>query len=97
MARRDPRHGRAVPGRRVHDGRAAAAQRQGGRLAGRRRLVQVRAGQAESLAAERTRVAAALTCLSELELACEEAYCEAEAAQARLAELPRASPRPATP
>jgi len=42
---------------------------------------------AESLATERTRVAAALTCLSDLELACEEAYCEAEAAQTRLTEL----------
>jgi hypothetical protein len=41
---------------------------------------------AESLATERTRVAAALTRLSDLELACEEAYGEAEAAQARLAE-----------
>jgi hypothetical protein len=42
---------------------------------------------AESLATERMRVAAALTCLSRLELACEEAYCEAEAAQASLEEL----------
>jgi hypothetical protein len=46
----------------------------------------------ESLAAERTRVAAALTCLSELELACEEAYGAAEAAQARLAELTAREP-----
>ena len=46
----------------------------------------------ESLAAERTRVAAALTCLSELELACEEASCEAEAAQARLTELTAREP-----
>ena len=47
---------------------------------------------AESLATERMRVAAALTCLSGLELACEEAYCEAEAAQARLAELTAREP-----
>ena len=47
---------------------------------------------AESLATERMRVAAALTCLSGLELACEEAYCEAEEAQARLAELTAREP-----
>ena len=47
---------------------------------------------AESLAAERMRVAAALTCLSGLELACEEASCAAEAAQARLAELTAREP-----
>src|ERR1700722_18913322 len=47
---------------------------------------------AESLAAERMRVAAALTCLSELELACEEASCSAEAAQARLAALTAREP-----
>ena len=45
VARRGPRHGRAVPGRRVDDRGAAAAEGQGGRLAGRRHLVQVRAGQ----------------------------------------------------
>ena len=47
---------------------------------------------AETLAAERMRVAAALTCLSDLELACEEASCSAEAAQARLAELTAREP-----
>jgi hypothetical protein len=47
---------------------------------------------AESLAAERMRAAAALTCLSGLELACEEASCEAEAAQARLAKLTAREP-----
>jgi len=47
---------------------------------------------AESLATERMRVAAALTCLSDLELACEEAYCQAEAAQVRLAELTAREP-----
>ncbi|HEX9042955.1 MAG TPA: hypothetical protein VF838_18375 [Trebonia sp.] len=47
---------------------------------------------AESLATERTRVAAALTNLSRLELACEEASCSAEEAQARLAELTEREP-----
>jgi hypothetical protein len=47
---------------------------------------------AESLATERMRVAAALTCLSRLELACEEASCEAEGAQARLADLTAREP-----
>jgi hypothetical protein len=47
---------------------------------------------AETLAAERTRVAAALTGLSDLELACEEASCSAEAAQLRLAELAAREP-----
>ena len=39
---------------------------------------------AETLAAERTEVYAALTCLSSMELACEEASAKADAAQARL-------------
>ena len=47
---------------------------------------------AESLATERMRAAAALTCLSGLELACEEASCAAESAQARLAELTAREP-----
>jgi hypothetical protein len=47
---------------------------------------------AESLATERMQVAAALTCLSELELACEEASCSAEATQERLAELTACEP-----
>lgn len=47
---------------------------------------------AESMATERMRVAAALTCLSDLELACEEASCAAEAAQARVAELTAREP-----
>jgi hypothetical protein len=47
---------------------------------------------AETLAAERMRVAAALTALSGLELACEEASCSAEAAQLRLAELTAREP-----
>jgi hypothetical protein len=47
---------------------------------------------AESLATERMRVAAALTCLSDLELACEEAYGQAEAAQVGLAELTAREP-----
>ena len=42
---------------------------------------------AETLAAERTGVSAALTLLSSLETACEEASCAADAAQARLARL----------
>jgi hypothetical protein len=41
----------------------------------------------EKLAAERTEVAVAVTRISDLEQACEEASCSAEAAQARLAEL----------
>jgi hypothetical protein len=47
---------------------------------------------AESLATERMRVAAALTRLSGLELACEEASCAAEEAQARLAGLTAGEP-----
>src|ERR1700722_20061485 len=47
---------------------------------------------AESLAAERMRVAAALTGLSDLELACEEASCSAEAAQLKVAELTAREP-----
>ena len=46
----------------------------------------------ENLAAERTEVAAAVTRISDLEQACEEASCSAEAAQARLAELAAREP-----
>lgn len=47
---------------------------------------------AEGLAAERMGVATALTRLSALELACEEASCSAETAQARVAELTARAP-----
>src|SRR6202034_3662128 len=46
----------------------------------------------ENLAAERTEVAASVTRISDLEQACEEASCSAEAAQARLAELAAREP-----
>src|ERR1700722_11537366 len=46
----------------------------------------------ENLAAERTEVAASVTRISDLEQACEEASCSAEAAQARLAELAAGEP-----
>jgi len=46
----------------------------------------------ETLAAERTEVAVAVTRISDLEQACEEASCSAEAAQARLAELAAREP-----
>ncbi len=46
----------------------------------------------ENLAAERTEVAASVTRISELEQACEEASCSAEAAQARLADLAAGEP-----
>jgi hypothetical protein len=46
----------------------------------------------ENLAAERSEVAAAVTRISDLEQACEEASCSAEAAQARLAELAAGEP-----
>ena len=46
----------------------------------------------EKLAAERTEVAASVTRISDLEQACEEASCSAEAAQARLAELAAREP-----
>jgi hypothetical protein len=46
----------------------------------------------ENLAAERMRVAAALSRLSVLEQACEEASCSVEAAQARIAELTAREP-----
>jgi len=48
---------------------------------------------AETLAAERTEVSAALTRLSSLEAACEEASCAADAAQARLARLSAREPK----
>src|SRR5580692_5079628 len=46
----------------------------------------------EKLASERSEVAAAVTRISDLEQACEEASCSAEAAQARLAELAAGEP-----
>ena len=46
----------------------------------------------ENLAAERAEVAVAVTRISDLEQACEEASCSAEAAQARLAELAAREP-----
>jgi hypothetical protein len=49
-------------------------------------------GKVQNLAAERMEVAAALTRLSLLEQACEEASCAAEAARARLAELEAREP-----
>ena len=61
-------------------------------MAGRRREVPVALAKTENLAAERTEVAAAVTRISDLEQACEEASCSAEAAQARLAELAAREP-----
>ena len=46
----------------------------------------------EKLASERSEVAAAVTRISDLEQACEEASCSAEAAQARLADLAAGEP-----
>ena len=89
VARRGPWHRCALPGRRVYGRRAQAAAGEdfGGRLARRRDEVPVGAGKDGNPGAERAEVAAAVTRISDLEQACEEASGSVEAAQARLAEL----------
>ena len=94
VARGRTRHRRVVPGGRV-DGRratAAASRERSGGLARRRREVPVGAGEDGKACSERSEVAAAVTRISELEQACEEASCSAEAAQARLADLAAGEP-----
>ena len=94
MARGRPRHRRAVPGGRVDGRRAAAAasRERGGRLQAAVARFRSALAKTEKLAAERSEVAAAVTRISDLEQACEEASCSAEAAQARLADLAAGEP-----